>query len=403
MNFELRCTLALSAVAYFVLLGGSLVSPILPLYALSFGVSMALVGALISGFGVASVFLDIPSGMVGDRIGLKRFMLYGIAIVFVSALICAFAIDYWMLLVGRLLGGVGAAMYTTTSFTCMGRVAPEHKRGKYMSFYLGMLLLGGVSGPALGGFVADAFGLAAPFFFYATFSLLSYLLIHFGLDEVAFKARPSRRGGFDLRQLRTLLRDYTQLSINLAIFAIFFLRMGVVATLVPLFASANLGMGIAAIGLILALSSFTNFVTMVPAGSLTDRYGRKHFMFSSLFLSGVLTILIPFTWDVASFAVVMALLGLAFGLSGPIIAWVTDITEESHLNTAMGLFRTMSDLGFVVGPVALALLLPSAGGLIGPLPFLVAAGLIILSSFLLLRGRDPRGERRMKRKVAETV
>jgi len=395
MNREVRCTLILSAVAYFVMLGVSLVSPILPLYALSFDVSLFMVGALISGFGIARLLLDAPTGMMVDRFGIKRFMIYGVLVVAASSIVCAFAVNYWMLLLGRVFEGVGSAMYSTTSFTCMGRIAPENKRGKYMSFYLGMFLLGSVSGPAIGGYVGETLGLSAPFFFYAGSAVFCYFLIQFGVNEGAFREKTRNVSDkVDFHQIKTLLSDYTFAAICLAVFVIFFVRMGITATLVPVFACSNLGMTASSLGLVLTLSSLANFAIMIPAGSLTDRHGRRSFMFTSIFLTGFSVVLVPFSRDVIAFAAIMMVLGFSLGLSGPIIAWVTDITNKDQLGTAMGIFRTMSDAGFVAGPVILTLLPGSSAGSINFIPFVVAGVLAILASALLLRGRDPRRERR---------
>lgn len=398
MNRAVRCTLILSVVAYFVMLGVSLVSPILPLYALSFDVSLVMVGALISGFGIARLIMDVPTGMMVDRFGMKRFMLYGIAIVFVSSIVCGLAVNYWMLLIGRVFEGVGSAMYSTTSFTCMGRIAPEEKRGKYMSFYLGMFILGSVSGPAFGGYIGEVMGLAAPFFFYAGTAAFCYLLIQLGVRESAFAdASGGRKNKVEMQQIKGLLKNYTFVAICVAIFAIFVGRMGVTSTLVPVHAYYGLGITATGLGIILTLSALANFVIMMPAGSLTDRYGRKWFMFASVFLSGLLVILMPFAGDAAGFALVMIVLGFAFGLSGPIIAWVTDISKGEQLGTAMGLFRTMSDAGFVVGPIVLTALPGTSEESVGFVPFAFAGAFLILASLLLLRGVDPRRAERIGR------
>jgi len=388
MNDRKRCLLSLSVVAYFVMMGSTIISPILPIYALTFEVSLAMVGGLISGYGLARLMLDVPTGMVSDRVGMKRFMMIGLLIVMVGAITSGSATSYWMLLGGRVTEGMGSAIYTTTSYTCMGRIAPKEERGKYMSFYLGLLLLGMVSGPGIGGYVAEFFGLSAPFFFYAGCVLFSLALVLVGVSD-AYAREVSGRGEVSLLDLKSLLKNYTFASINVAIFTIFVVRMGIVATLVPVFAIYNIGMTESTLGLVLTLSALLNFITMLPAGPLTDEYGRKRFMFSSLFLTGVFVILIPFTHDLFSFAVVMAGLGFALGLSGPIMAWVTDISRPEQIGTAMGVFRTMSDAGFVVGPLLLTAIAGPVDQPLGLLPF-VAAGLTVVgASILLIRTRDP--------------
>ncbi len=83
---ELKDTLILSIIGFIVSLGQALISPVLPLYALSFGVTIAMVGLLIASTSLARVFLDIPAGLASDRVGVKRFMIMGLFIVAVSAL-----------------------------------------------------------------------------------------------------------------------------------------------------------------------------------------------------------------------------------------------------------------------------------------------------------------------------
>ncbi len=400
MRSPARQTLVLSVVVYFVMVGVSIISPVLPKYGLSFGVSVAFIGGLIAGFGLARLFLDIPAGFICDRVGIRRFMIYGLVTIVASSILAGLAVDYWMLLIGRILEGAGSAFYTTTSLTAVGRVAPRESRGKHLSFYLSMLLLGSVSGPAMGGFVGETFGLNAPFFLYALFASVSIILVYAFIDDspgapicVAKEDRPQ------LSQLGHLIKDYTLASINAVTFAVFIIRMGILSTIVPLFAYNNLGLGAASLGIVLTFNSLCNFISMLPAGSLTDRFGRKYFLFSSIFLSGLIIILIPFSSDIVSFAFLMAALGFTLGMAGPIAAWIADVTKPKEMATAMGLFRTAGDLGFVVGPILLAGLVSSETGSVGLAPFLFAGLLVSGMAILLLRARDPVGEMRRKERA----
>jgi len=84
---------------------------------------------------------------------------------------------------------------------------------------------------------------------------------------------------------------------------------------------------------------------------------------------------------------------------------VTDVARTADLGGAMGLFRTMGDLGSFIGPIVLTLFLPQASGPIGSTPFIIAGFIVIGSSLLLLGARDPARERREKdvhRRAGET-
>lgn len=374
------------------MMGIAIISPVLPLYALSFGVSLALVGLLISAFAVARVLLDIPAGILGAKFGMKRFMLFGLAIIAISSIVAGLAVDYPMLFTARVFEGVGSAMYTTTSITSVSRLAPKDSRGVYLSFYLSMFLTGSVFGPAIGGFVASSFGLAAPFLVYGGCGAVSFAMVLFWIHDTPPTQEVAEKITF--RQLGRLLRRYDILTINLATFAVFVWRQGIQNTIVPIFAYNNLGMSEIELGILLTLSAGCNLATMLVAGRLTDLYGRKPFLMASLLLTALLTMALPLVGDVISLAIVLMAMGFAIGLTGPIAAWITDVTEPHNLGGAMGLFRTMGDLGFVIAPVALAGLAGPATGEVSALPFIVAGVVIIIMTIPLLGTKDPIADER---------
>ncbi|MDH7508555.1 MAG: MFS transporter, partial [Methanomassiliicoccales archaeon] len=211
--------------------------------------------------------------------------------------------------------------------------------------------------------------------------------VHFGIGEAHITSSKNQMRT-SLPSITGIFKNYTLMAINLAIFGIFFIRMGVVSTLVPIFASENLGLSVQIIGGVLAITALINFLTMLPAGSLTDRYGRKKFLFASLFITGLLTLAIPFANSSVSLIIIMAGLGFGFGFSGPIMAWVTDTASEGQLGIAMGIFRTMSDLGFIVGPLILSYIASSSLDGISYEPFALAGFLAIGTSIFILMAKE---------------
>jgi MFS transporter, DHA1 family, multidrug resistance protein len=384
----------LSLVAFFVMMGVSIISPILPAYALTFGVSLALVGLLVSGFGISRMFLNIPAGILGARFGMRRLMLLGLVIIAISSILAGLAVNYPMLLMARVAEGAGSALYTTTSIIAVSRLAPRESRGAHLSLYLSMFLVGTSLGPVVGGLVSQQFGLNAPFLVYGLCGATSFLMVLFWITDVP--AVPEETGTITRGQLKRLLFSFELLSIYLATFAIFVMRQGLMNTIVPLYAEYNLSISQAALGLMLTVSALGNLVTMAIAGPLTDRYGRKWFMITALVLVAALIFAIPLAHDAVTLTVILGLMGLAVGMSGPVAAWITDVAEPRDLGGAMGLFRTIGDLGFVIAPVMLAALAGEAGKPVGLLPFIVAGAIVLLLALPLLRTRDPIAEKRRK-------
>ncbi len=395
---ELKDTLILSIIGYIVSLGQALISPILPLYALSFGVTFAMVGLLIASTSVARVFLDIPAGLVSDRLGVKRFMLIGLFIVAVSALISGLAVDYWMLLLGLVIQGVGSAIYLTVSYIAISRVVPRQKRGRHMSLYVSLQFLGASTGPILGGIVAQLFGLNVPFFFYAAFVLVSIPVLWSEVSKAEVESTDVMRKRIEPGMIRLIFRNYTLMAINISLLAISLLRNGLLLTIVPLFAYNELKLSPSLLGGILTFSAVANFLPLLPAGALSDKAGRKVFMLASLLMSAGIIVLLPFTSDALSFTVLMVALGFALGLTGSIGAWVTDVAQPAQLGTAMGVFRTVGDLGSLIGPILLTFLLGPTKA-IGALPFLVTALVLLGATVIVTRARDPARERARNRDV----
>ncbi|MFX1558969.1 MAG: MFS transporter [Promethearchaeota archaeon] len=395
--------LNLSLVTFLILLGLSMVAPILPTYAESFQVSYTLVGFVVSSFAVTRMFLDLPAGLLSRRFEKKRIMIFGLVLLSTSSILAGLAPNYITLVIARMIEGVGSALYVTTATVFLAQISGEEKRGQWMSLYLGMLLLGAIFGPTFGGILADTYDIRAPFFAYAIITGLA-VLPTLTLPQLASSGNglsPLGIGGI-VRDMREVLSNPSFLMVTFAIFTMFFLRTGVRSTLVPLFAGNNLGLDSGAIGLVLTVGGLTTALTITPIGSISDRIGRKIPLALCLVLTAGVTLAIPFSTDLLTLSVALAIYGAAIGLQGPSAAYATDVSPQDKLEISMGLYRTISDFGFVVGPLLLGFLaditatpVPGAShsGLIGTFPFVVASIILLMAFLVLLRADDPARDR----------
>ncbi|MDF1539211.1 MAG: MFS transporter [Candidatus Thorarchaeota archaeon] len=394
----------LSLVTFLVLLGLSMVAPILPSYAESFQVSYTLVGFVISSFAVTRVIFDMPAGLLSRRFDKKKIMILGLVLISTSSVLAGFAPNYITLVIARMIEGAGSALYVTTATVFLARISGKEKRGQWMSLYMGLLLLGSIFGPTFGGLIADAYDMSAPFFAYAIITGLGVIptLTLPKLSNSTHSTSPLEPGEV-LRDMRQVLSNPSFLLVTFAVFTMFLLRTGVRSTLVPLFAANNLGLNASAIGFVLTIGGITTALTIVPMGGISDKIGRKIPLALCLVLTAVVTLLIPYSIDLLTLSVVIAIYGAVIGLSGPSAAYVTDVSPEGKLEISMGLYRMISDLGFVVGPLLLGFLADiiatpvvgeSHSGLIGIIPFAVASVILIVAFFVLLKAEDPAKDRK---------
>ena len=347
-----------------MMMGIGLISPILPQYARSFGVNITMVGLLITSFGLARIIVDIPAGRLTNSLGRRPVLILGPLIQVVSSTGCGLAPNYGILLVFRFIQGIGSAMYTTAAMIMLADISTPANRGRLMSYYQGSLLLGSGLGPTIGGFVAQYFGLAAPFFVYAVIVLFAGIWAYLRLPEtrpaltsstVEAEADNSDSPPSPLRKgLGTLLRDPNFILISILTFGIFFMRQGAQNEILPLLGAERLGMGEGQIGLALTLIAVTQFVAIFPAGRLSDNLGRKAVITPGCLVAAASLIMLAESHSYWFFFVTCLIMGIGIGISGPTpSAYVADIVPRENYGLAMGTYRAISDLGFVIGPVLL--------------------------------------------------
>ncbi len=398
-NGQLLQVLNLSVVTFCVLLGLSMVAPILPNYAESFQVSYAMVGLVISAFAVTRMILDMPAGLIVRKYDKRAIMIVGLLLIVIASVLAGFAPTYAVLIIARMIEGAGSALYVTTSTVFLAQIAGTEKRGQLMSVYSGMLLLGSIFGPTFGGIIATVYDIRAPFFAYAiaaglgVFPTLLLPKIPNSENHEATQQKVSRK---DIWGVLTYPSFFLA---TVATFTLFFIRTGVRSTIFPLFAANNLGLDADTIGFLLTFAGLATACTMVPMGDRSDKIGRRNPLIAALLLSAVFTLWIPLSTDLLGITVSMIAYGAGVGLSGPIAAYVTDVSPQDKLEVAMGLYRMISDMGFVVGPLLLGYLADlsvsgaSAGGAetapIGLLPFIAASIIMVFAGLVMFKADDP--------------
>ena len=373
----------------------SIIAPILPEYAETFKVNYTLVGLVVAAFGIARMFLDLPAGFLAQRFNKKNLMLLGLILVSSSSIMAGFAQNYWMLLVARIIEGLGSAIYVTTATIFIALVTTPERRGFLMSIYSGFLLLGSIFGPSFGGFIADTYGITGPFFAYAIVSAIgiipTLILPHVNNSNNETNIKIQNL----YHQAWNYARDPRFIPVLPSIFALFFIRTGVRSTLVPLFSLNDLGLNVFDIGILLTFAGIATACTMVPIGFISDKIGRRTPLLLSLIISAPVTLWIAFTNDFMQISLVMFVYGAIIGLSGPIAAYVTDIAPKEKLEIYMGVYRTVGDIGFVLGPLLMGLLVDLTnvpvmrGGTLIELvewpPFAIAAFIMLISGIILLK------------------
>ena len=380
-------------VVFFTATGLSNIVPALPLYAQELGANNLMIGGLISGFGLARALTNIPSGMLADRVNQKNLMQAGLFIIIVSSIAAAYVNSYYLLLLCRIIEGVGSSLLMVSASTVLNSIAPANKRGQTMSYFTASILIGVIFGPSLGGIVIPLFGKGSPFLLYALMAFIGIIITSLFIKIQHYPTNEKRTFGLDVLKNRSII------IISLATFAFAFSWTGLELTVIPIFAYELLNLtpldlgfaiGIAAASSQMFSSSFAaNLCCTILAGRLTDSLGRKKPIIISLLFTGIVSLLFSLSDSMSSFTLLMVFFGFASGLWGQTQAWVADLTPKKQLGSVLGYNRTMGDMGFVAGPLILGYLSSTdSQAIISSTPFYFNAAVLIVIAALLFFAKD---------------
>lgn len=171
---------ALSLAAFGSAISLRVTDPLLPRLAQEFGISLGNVSYVITAFSIAYGISQLFFGPVGDRFG-KYFVISCACVACaLTALLCALAPSYPLLLVARLLAGATAAAIIPLSMAWIGDVVPYDERQPVLAQFLIGQIVGISAGVLLGGLAADYFSWRVPFFGISLcFVLISLTLFSF--------------------------------------------------------------------------------------------------------------------------------------------------------------------------------------------------------------------------------
>ncbi|STC70176.1 MFS transporter [Corynebacterium pilosum] len=344
----------LVSAAFLIALGYGLIAPIIPQFAVSFGVSMAAAGAVVSVFSAARLLGAPWAGRLVDKIGSRKVYLTGLIVVAVATGLVAVTQAYWHVLVLRTIAGIGSTMFSISAMGMIVKVAPPSIRGRASSVYGTAFLLGNIVGPVAGA-AMSFLGMRWPFVIYS---------VGVGLAAfVVWKAMPrsdedEKKDTLPPLELKEAISDSAYRSVLVSNFAHGWINMGVRVAVLPLFAAAVFEHGSAAAGLAMAAFAAGNAIALQFSGRLADTIGRKPLIVSGLVFSAIFTGGMGFADSFWPLIIVSALAGMGSGLLNPgqqaVLADV--IGNQRSGGKALSTFQMSMDAGQIAGPIVIGAL-----------------------------------------------
>ena len=345
----------------------AIIIPTIPVLAREFGVSAGGAAQIVTAFAVGKFVGTVIAGIVLDRMGTRIALVGGPMVASIAALGAAWVPWFIAILALALVMGAADSLWATAREIAGIDLAPRHQRGRVISSLHGTYSIGTAMGPLLGGWLTDVFSFKAAFAAYAIATALSVFL---GLAGPDFPVAPAAKevaaplGGWGLAALKRrvlslgdLFKEIhpdlraTYLALCLATLSSQSQRI-IVQSMLPLYAGAYLQLSPTQIGMLFTISGIIVIEMIIPAGFIMDRVGRKWCTVPSTGIPALVFVLIPLTSSFMQLAFLVAVAGLAQGLSlGSVATSTYDVVPAHVRGRLQAVRRTVAELGSGLAPL----------------------------------------------------
>jgi MFS family permease len=334
--------------------GQGAVIPVIPLYAMDLGASVAAAGLIVSLRGFGTMCFDIPAGILVSRFGERWAMVIGTAALASVAVGAALSRSLWVFAGLIFVMGCAWSLWLLARLSYVSERAPVEVRGRALSLLGGTNRIGNFIGPVAGGLVGSAFGLQTAFYVQAALAILAAALLFVLVRDEGGEA-PAHAGHAFARFLGVVSEHRRVFATaGVATLAIQVLRNARQAVL-PLWGD-QIGLGAAEIGLIFGASGAIDMLVFYPVGMVMDHWGRKWAGVPSLVLMAIGLLLVPLTHAFVPLMLAALVGGLGNGLgSGIVMTLGADFSPAVGRGEFLGVWRLIGDIGTSAGPAVVGL------------------------------------------------
>ena len=157
-----RLVVLLSAIVALDIAFFAALTPLLPHFVSTYGLSKAAAGVLSASYAAGVLAASLPSGLAAARYGPRNAALAGVTLTAAASVVFAFADSAWLLGAARFLQGVGSALSWAGALAWLVAAAPRERRGALIGTVMGAAVFGALFGPVIGA-IATVAGVRATF------------------------------------------------------------------------------------------------------------------------------------------------------------------------------------------------------------------------------------------------
>lgn len=329
---------------------------ILPILAFQLGSAYAQIALIATVFSLVNGLSQPLWGVVSDRLGKRKvFIVLGFAVSGLMFVVVGFARTVNEIILARAGVGLCVAAVVPMALAMTADLSSPERYGRNIGALNASNSIGFALGLGLSGALAELLGIHATIILCAALSLTAAALSML-LTEPSASTEPEERPTYDSSPAISPLGDLKHISSAalIPLYSVAFTYIfgeALIGVFFPLFL-LQMGISKSAVGFLLFLRSAVTTLLTIPFGSLSDRYGRKRFISSGVFIYGIGYLTFRFSssfWGIVAAQILTGVGAAAFVAGGN--ALVADVTQPANRAVAMGLFNASTNLAYAIGPI----------------------------------------------------
>jgi DHA1 family tetracycline resistance protein-like MFS transporter len=337
------------------LLGFGIVIPILPNYVKEIGASNWMVGVVTAVYSLMQFLFTPIWGSLSDRIGRRPVIIISIVITIFSSLMFSQATGLFVLIISRVLGGIGSGNISAAQ-AYISDITPPEKRAQSMGLIGAAFGLGFIFGPPVGGIIKSTYGIEYVGYLTAFIGVINLVMAFFFLPESIHQK--NKHSSISIFPVKDFIRVFKMkgLAALFFIYHIYIVAFFMFQTTAALiwkeiyhFTDKEIGYVFAFIGI------STTLMQGFLIGFFTRLFGEKKLLYIGTLLMMLCLIFfsyIPLYLFIPVGLLILLFLAIANGMIGPSgLSILSQMSSPNEQGKVLGLYQSFGSLARVIGPL----------------------------------------------------
>lgn len=330
-----------------------IVLPVLSIYALEMpGATPFLAGLVVGGYALTQTVFQVPFGLMSDKIGRKKTLLFGLIIFIIGSVMCALSNDIYTLLFGRFLQGAGAIGAVVTAM--IADLVREEQRAHAMAIMGGTIAMSFAAAMIIAPIVGGHWGIDKLFWLTAILSVFAIGILFTAVPKppkIVHSYSEIESKMIEVFKDKALTRMYITFLFHSSIMTMAFFIIPVVMTQ-PL-SEGGFAWEKAELWKVYLPAMIFGLLAMAPAAIFGEKYGKgkEIFMISvAVIFLGFLAMGFATTPWVFIVGVVFFFIG--FNMFEPLLqSFVAKFAKVHQKGAALGVANTFAYMGIFLGGI----------------------------------------------------